>query len=60
MKKLKIKYWLVEAETSNQLVSAVNDLLKEGYELHGSMAANYNKFYQPLIKVEDEPQQLND
>lgn len=49
-----VEYIVVESKNSDVLKRQVNDRINEGYQPFGSMTADNNKVYQPMVKYKNE------
>ena len=48
----RISYAIVENETDAIFAEEINELLEDGFKLHGGMTVDNGKYYQALIKNE--------
>jgi len=49
-----VEYIVLESKNADVLKRQVNEKINEGYQPHGSIAADNNKVYQPMVKYKNE------
>ena len=54
MKKNIVKYWVVEADNSNQLSGLVNSLIKDKWEPYGPMVSYQGMLHQSMVLYDTE------